>query len=139
LTRPAGVTALALFFAASTLVSFTAALALLVPETALDGIWSLNPAAHDALIDAGTWGTGILFLVSAGCALAATGLWLRQVWGRRLGAGILVVTMMGAFGNVFFRGDGRSLVGLPIVGILTAYLMSERARRGERVPLEDSA
>jgi hypothetical protein len=61
------------------------------------------------------------------------------VWGRRLGVGVLVVSMLGAFGNVFFRGDGRSLIGLPIVGILTAYLMSERARRGERMPLEHSA
>jgi hypothetical protein len=139
LIRPAGVIALTAFFAASTLISFTAALALLVPETALDGIWSLNPVAHEALIDAGVEGVVLLFTVSAGCALAAMGLWLRRTWGRRLGVGVLVVSMLGAFGNVFFRGDGRSLIGLPIVGILTAYLMSERARRGERMPLEHSA
>jgi hypothetical protein len=135
LTRPAGVTAMAVFFAASTLISFVSALALLVPETALDGIWRLNPDAHEALIDAGRWGIGILFMASVGCAVAATGLWLRRVWGRRLGIGLMVAAMLGAFGNVFFRGDGESLVGLPIAGILTAYLMSERARRGESHPV----
>jgi len=134
LIRPAGVTALAAFFAASTLISFTAALALLVPDTALDGIWSLNPDAHDALRDAGRLGIGLLMGASAGCALAAAGLWQRRAWGRRLGIGVLVLTMLGAFGNVFFRGDGRSLVGLPIAGVLTAYLMSARARRGEPEP-----
>ncbi|HZI89720.1 MAG TPA: hypothetical protein VFD83_04635, partial [Candidatus Polarisedimenticolia bacterium] len=49
---------------------------------------------------------------------------------------ILVVNMFGDFANVFFRGDGRALVGLPIAGILTAYLMSDRAKRGE--PVQES-
>lgn len=136
--RPAGVTALSFFFALSTLISFTAALALLVSDTALDKVWSLNPDAHDALLEAGGWGIALLFMVAAGCALAAAGLWRRQRWGRRLAIGVMVVNMLGAFGNVFFRGDGRSLVGLPIAGMLTAYLMSDRAKRGE-LPREDSA
>jgi len=136
LTRPAGVTALAFFFAASTLICFTAALALLVSDTALDRVWSLNPDAHDALLEAGPWGVALLFTVATGCALAAVGLWVRRRWGRRLAIGVMVVNMVGAFGNVFFRGDGRALVGLPIAGILTAYLMSDRAKRGE-LPSED--
>ena len=134
MTRPAGVIALAFFFALSTLISFTAALALLVPDTALDRVWSLNPVAHEAFLDSGPWGTALLFAVSAACALAAAGLWLGRTWGRRLAIGVMVVNMVGAFGNVFFRGDARSLVGLPIAGVLTAYLMSERARRGEGTP-----
>ena len=138
MTRPAGVTALALFFVVSTLISFTAALALLVPETALDGIWSLNPVAHEALTDAGPWGAVLLLAVSVACAVGAVGLWLHRVWGRRVAIGVMVVNMVGAFGNVFFRGDARSLIGLPIAGILTAYLMSDRAKRGESSMTGDS-
>lgn len=126
--RPAGVTALAIFFALATLISFTAALSLASPDSALDRIWDLNPVAREALQPAGMWGALLLLAVSAACGLAAFGLWTLRAWGRRVGIGVLVVSMVGAFGNVFFRGDLRALVGLPVAGILTAYLMNDRAK-----------
>ena len=129
--RPAGILALTLFFYLATVITFAGALSLLEPGSALDALWNLNPVAREGLDEIGGWATALFFLVSVACAVAAAGLWIRKAWGRRVAIGVLVVNMVGDFGSVFFRGDARALVGLPIAGILTAYLMSDRAKRGE--------
>jgi hypothetical protein len=131
--RPAGILALTLFFYLATVLTFAAALSLLEPGTALDSLWKLNPIARETLDEMTGWAIPLFFLVSAASAVAAAGLWIRRPWGRHVAVGILVLNMLGDFGNVFFRGDERALVGLPIAGILTAYLMSARAKRGEPV------
>ena len=135
--RPPGIVALTILFYLGTVLSFAAALSLMEPGTILDGIWRLDPVARAGLTDMGGIAIPILIVVSVASALAAAGLWIRQPWGRWAGIFVLVVTMVGNFANVFFQGDGEALVGLPITGVLTAYLMSGRARRGE--PANESA
>jgi hypothetical protein len=60
--------------------------------------------------------------VSLACGLAALGLWRRARWGYRLALAILTVNLLGDVGNALFRGDPRTLVGLPIGAGLIAYL-----------------
>lgn len=135
--RPAGIVALTILFYLGTVLSFAAALSLMEPGSALDAIWRLDPAAHAGLAELGFAAIAILILVSVASAVAAAGLWIRQPWGRWAGIFVLVATMVGNFANVFFQGDGEALIGLPVTGILTAYLMSGRAKRGEPVSASD--
>ena len=135
--RPAGIVALTILFYLGTVLSFAAALSLMEPGTILDGIWRLDPAARAGLTDLGGIAVPILIVVSVASAVAAAGLWIRQPWGRWAGIIVLVATMVGNFANVFFQGDGEALIGLPITGVLTAYLMSGRAKRGEPVSASD--
>lgn len=135
--RPAGIVALTILFYLGTVLSFAAALSLMESGSALDAIWRLDPAAHGGLAELGFAAIAILILVSVASAVAAAGLWIRQPWGRWAGIFVLVATMVGNFANVFFQGDGEALIGLPVTGILTAYLMSGRAKRGEPVSASD--
>ncbi len=135
--RPAGVVALTILFYLGTVLCFAAALSLAEPGTILDVIWRLDPSARAGLMELGGISVTILIAVSVASALAAVGLWIRRPWGRWAGIAVLVVTMVGNFANVFFQGDGGALVELPIAGILAAYLMSGRAKRGEPVPETD--
>jgi len=135
--RPVGVTVLTVFFYVATVSSFAAALSLLEPGSALDAIWAVNPTLRDGLLELGGRAVALLFGLSIACAVAAAGLWIRQSWGRRVAILVLVLVMLGEFASVFFQGDAAALVGLPIAGMVTAYLMSDRAKRGE--PIRKSA
>jgi len=135
--RPVGIVGLTVLFYLGTVLTFAAALSLMEPGTVLDGIWRLDPAARAGLMDLGGIAIPILIVVSVASALAAAGLWIRQPWGRWAGIFVLVATMVGNFANVFFQGDGEALIGLPLTGVLTAYLMSGRAKRGEPVSASD--
>ena len=128
--RPAGVVLLSLFFVTAAVVCFAAAILFAQPEDALQGLWHLDPAS-EGLESLGAWTPLLFFLVGFLCALAAFGLWKRKLWGRRLTIGVLVAGLLGGFADVFFQGDERSLIGLPIAGLMTWYLMSHRAKRGE--------
>jgi hypothetical protein len=76
----------------------------------------------------GVWAVLLMAAVCAACALAARGLWLLEPWGRRLALGILAVNLAGDLGNAFLRGDLRTLIGLPIGGVLIGYLLSPRVK-----------
>ena len=116
------------------MVGYVAALSLLDPGGPLEGVWRYNPVAREGIQEAGGWGPVLFFGVGAVCALAGVGLWRRKGWGRRLALGVLAVDLIGDFGNVFLRGDARSLVSMPIVGLLMFYLLSGRAKRAETLP-----
>ena len=127
--RPAGVTALALFFAFGTLACAAAAALLLVPGTPLDAAWRINPHGHEGFVRMGGWALLLLAAVGVGCALAAIGLWRDALWGHRLAVGILTVNLVGDGANAFLGHDRRSLVGVPIAIVLIVYLLRRiRAR-----------
>lgn len=126
--RPLGVTALSLFFAAGAVVSGTSAVALAFPGSWLEPMWRLNPAAHAAFTPLGPWAVVLMLGVMTACAGAAVGLWTGRRWGYRLAIGLLGVNLVGDLGNGFVRGDRRTLIGLPIGGLLLGYLLSRRVR-----------
>lgn len=126
--RPVGVTALSLFFAFGAAMAGLSFLALLLPRTILSEIWRLNPSAHAALLTMGAWSLALMAVVSIGCALSAYGLWRGVEWGRRLALLILVANLLGDTGNAIFRSDFRALIGLPVAGLMVAYLFASRTR-----------
>jgi hypothetical protein len=126
--RPLGVTALSLFFAAGALISGVSGIALAFPGSWLEPIWRLNPTAHAAFASIGLWAVVVMLGVMTACAAATAGLWTGRRWGHRLAVGLLAVNLLGDLGNAFVRGDRRTLIGLPIGGLLLGYLLSRRVR-----------
>lgn len=127
--RPAGLTALSLFFAIGALMSGTTAVALMFPGSGLEPIWRLNPPARVAFAQLGTWGIVLMLAVLVACLAAAAGLWTGRRWGYWLAVALLAINLGGDVLNATVRGDRRTLVGLPIGGLLLAYLFSRRVRQ----------
>jgi ribose/xylose/arabinose/galactoside ABC-type transport system permease subunit len=87
--EPLGVRALSVFFAFGACMSGLSLAGLLMPGSALDAIWRINPAARDAFELMGSWALMLMSVVFIACALASWGLLRRSPWGRRLAIGIL--------------------------------------------------
>jgi hypothetical protein len=66
---------------------------------------------------------------AAACCFAAVGLWSRARWGYQLALLLLGINLVGDVSNALIRGDLRTLIGLPIGGLLIAYLLSKPVRR----------
>ena len=62
-------------------------------------------------------------VVGVACGLSAIGLAKNAEWGRRLAIGVLSVNLIGDSLNALFRHDARTLIGLPIGGLMILYLM----------------
>jgi hypothetical protein len=127
-SRPPGVTALSLFFAAGALMSGVTAVALAFPGSGLELIWRLNPPVRVAFAQLGPWGIVLMLAVLVSCLGAARGLWTGRRWGYWLAVALLVINLGGDLLNATVRADRRTLVGLPIAGFMLAYLFSRRTR-----------
>ena len=64
----------------------------------------------------------LMAVVGVACASAAIGLARNARWGRWLGILILVVNLIGDLTNAFVRNDFRTLIGVPIAGVIIFYL-----------------
>ena len=127
--RPAGVTALSIFFIFGACMSFIAFASLLFPGSFLEPVWRLNPRAREAFAGMGACAVVLMCFVSAACAAAALGLWRGARWGHRLAVALLAVNLLGDIANVITGTEPRALVGVPVVAALLMYLMSGRVRR----------
>jgi hypothetical protein len=119
--RPAGVTALCLFFAFGVCACVSAGALLLFPGSALDAVWRINPRGHAGFLRMGPWAVLLLAAVAFTCAVAAIGLRRNTAWGHRVALGILAVNLAGDLANAL-GGDARSLIGVPIALALIVYL-----------------
>jgi hypothetical protein len=119
-----GLTALTLFFVFGAMASGTAAITLLFPRTPLDFVWGVNLRGHAGLLALGIAGPALMAAVCAACAFAAHGIRIRAAWGRGLAVTILVVNLIGDTFSAWILGDPRTLIGLPIGGLLIAFLLS---------------
>ncbi len=126
--RPAGVTALAVFFALGTIPAAVSALALARPGAWSRAVWRLKPEAPADLARLGPVAIPLMVAVAAACAGAAAGLWTRRRWGHRLAVALLGVNLVGDGLNAVIRGDWRTLIGLPIGSVMLAYLLSRGTR-----------
>ena len=117
---------LSCFFAFGATTAGLTIVLLLFPGSAFEPIWRLNPDAHAAFQSLGRWSVLLMFVVSAGCASAAIGLWRGLRWGARLAIIILSLNLIGDLANVVLRRDYRALIGIPVAGAMIIYL----ARRG---------
>ena len=68
-------------------------------------------------------------VVGVACGLAAVGLARNAAWGRRLAIVILIVNLIGDSLNALLRHDPRTLIGLPIGGLMIWYLLKKRRAR----------
>ncbi|HEV8124152.1 MAG TPA: hypothetical protein VGP80_07925 [Gemmatimonadales bacterium] len=126
-SRPAGVTALAWFFIFGATMSLLAAITLAIPHSPLEFMWRINPQAREGFRTLGFIAVPLMLLVSAACAATAHGLWQLHAWGRYLAIVVLAINAIGDASNALIRHDWRTLIGIPIGGVLIWYLLSRRS------------
>jgi hypothetical protein len=127
--RPVGITALSIFFLAGALISLTAGLSLLFPNSIIEPMWRVNPRGHQGLVRIGLWGVALLFAASVSCAAAAVGLWRSARWGHRVAVTLIAINLLSDVANSVLGAEPRAVVGVPIAFALLLYLMSKRVRR----------
>ena len=120
---------LVIFFAAGALICLVTMLALAFPGGLLDPIWRLKPEARMEFQKMGSASVALMAVVGAACGLAAAGLTRNAEWGRRLAIGVLAVNLVGDSLNALLRHDLRTLIGLPIGGLMNLYLVTKRRSR----------
>jgi hypothetical protein len=113
---------LVIFFAAGALICILVMLALAFPGGVLEPIWRLRPDARLDFEQYGDWSVVLMAAVGAACGLAAFGLARGAEWGRQIAIAVLTVNLVGDTFNAVFRGDLRTLIGLPIGGLMIWYL-----------------
>lgn len=117
---------LVIFFAAGALICLVTMLALAFPGGSLEPIWRLRPDARVEFQKIGNWSVGLMAVVGVACGLSAIGLARNAEWGRRLAIGVLTVNLIGDSLNALLRHDPRTLIGLPIAGLMIWYLLTRR-------------
>ena len=122
-------TLLVIFFAAGALICLVTMLALAFPGSFLEPIWRLKPDALVEFHKLGGWSIALMAAVGAACGLAAFGLARDTEWGRHLAIGILTVNLIGDSLNAWLRHDPRTLIGLPIGGLMIWYLVKVSRKR----------
>jgi GNAT superfamily N-acetyltransferase len=127
--RSVGIGALIAFFVFGACMSAISAITLAFPKSPLEAMWRLNPEAHAGLAALGGWGILLMGVVSLACAASAAGLWTLAEWGRRLALFVLAVNLTGDLLGAMLRHDPRTLIGLPIGGLVIWYLSSAPVRR----------
>jgi hypothetical protein len=125
--RPAGIILLIIFFAAGAVVCLLIILALVFPGSFLEPIWRLKPDARVQFLEIGR-GASIALMTVVGlvCGLSAIGLARSAEWGRRLAIGVLCVNLIGDSLNAYLRHDLKTLIGLPVAGLMMWYLLRFR-------------
>ncbi len=125
-TRPAGITVISLFFVFGTLMSGLAGVMLLFPGSVLEPLWRLNPHAREGFALIGPPAVLLMAVVCLACATAARGLWRCTRWGYWTALAILTINLAGDSANVLIARDWRTLIGLPIGGLMIWYLLREK-------------
>ena len=113
------------------MICLVTVLALAFPGGFLEPIWRLRPEARLEFQKIGNWSVVLMTVVGVACGLSAIGLAQNAQWGRRLAIGVLAVNLIGDSLNAFFRHDLRTLIGLPIGGLMIFYLLKKWRARDE--------
>ena len=124
--RLVGTTLLVIFFAAGALICLVTMLALAFPGGFLELIWRMKPEARVEFQRIGSASIALMAVVGAACRLAAVGLAKNAEWGRRLAIGVLAVNLVGDSLNALHQHDVKTLIGLPIGGLMILYLLKKR-------------
>jgi len=101
-------------------------LALAFPGGFLEPIWQLKPEARVEFQKIGSVSVALMAVVGAVCALVAVGLVRNAEWGRRLAIGVLAANLIGDSLNALLRHDAKTLIGLPIGGLMILYLVKKK-------------
>ena len=99
-------------------------LALVFPGSDLESIWRLKPEVQTQFQTIGRGvSAALMAIVATGCGFAAVGLARNTEWGRRLAIGILTINLIGDSLNALFMRDAKTLIGLPIGGLMILFLV----------------
>jgi hypothetical protein len=125
--RSVGTILLVIFFAAGALICLVTMLALAFPGSSLEWIWRLKPEARNQFEEIGR-GVSIVLMaaIGTGCGLTVVGLAHAAKWGRWLAIGILTANLIGDSVNTLLRHDPKTLIGLPIGGLMIWYLAKKK-------------
>jgi hypothetical protein len=125
--RSLGTILLIIFFAAGALIRLVTMLALAFPGSFLESIWQLKPEARVPFLQIGRGASiALMAVVGVACGSAAIGLARNAEWGRRLAIAVLAVNLIGDSLNALLRHDPKTLIGLPIGGLMIWYLSRAR-------------
>lgn len=127
--RPLGITALSLFFFAATAITLVAALSLLFPNGFFEPIWKLNPRGRAGLGAIGIWAVLLFSVVCLACAVAAVGLWRGARYGYATAMTVLTINSLADLFNVISGTEPRAIIGIPIVILILAYMLTSKVRR----------
>ena len=115
---------LVIFFGAGALICLIATLALAFPGSFLEPIWRLKPEAHFQFLEFGRGASiALMIAVGAACGLSTLGLARNTQWGRPLAVAVLAINLIGDSLNALLRHDPKTLIGLPIGGLMIWYLL----------------
>ena len=129
--RSTGRVLLAIFFAAGALICLVTMLALAFPGSFLESIWQFKPEARVQFLQIGRGASiALMAVVGVACGSAALGLARNAEWGRWLAIAVLAVNLIGDSLNALFARDAKTLIGLPIGGLMILFLV--RTKRSER-------
>lgn len=124
--RPVGIWLLVAFFWFGAAMCSLTLFLLVGPGTPVDGVWRVKPSARVELAQFGGLAVPLMAVVGGACAAAAIGLAKGAEWGRRVAIIVLSVNRFGDLTNAVLRSDWRTLIGLPIGGLMIAYLIRAR-------------
>ena len=125
--RSLGTILLIIFFAAGALICLVTMLALAFPGSFLESIWQLKPEARVQFLEIGRGAAiAVMAVVGVACGSAAIGLARNAEWGRRLAIALLAVNLIGDSLIALLRHDPKTLIGLPIGGLMIWYLSRAR-------------
>ena len=128
ITRPIGITLLSICSFVSTGITLLASLSLLFPKGALESIWRLNPRARAGLGAIGLWAVLLFFVVGVTCFIVGIGLWRGKRWGYVMAIVGLCIDALGDLFNALSGREPRAIVGVPVVVLILAYLLTRRIR-----------
>ncbi len=108
-------------------MSGLAALMLAFPGSPLEPLWRLNPHARDGFRTMGPFAVILMIAVCSACTTAALGLMRTKLWGLWTAVTVLSVNLAGDTANALLTHDWRTLIGLPIGGLMIVYLLRTRS------------
>jgi hypothetical protein len=108
-------------------MSGLAATMLLFPGSALDELWRVNPHAREGFTAMGAWAVLLMSVVCLACATAAIGLWRCARSGYFTALTILGINLTGDSLNAVMLHDWRTLIGLPVGGLMIWFLVKNRS------------
>jgi uncharacterized membrane protein (DUF2068 family) len=120
--------ALVLLFAIGSCASLISAVSLTFPGSFLEPIWRLNPNARAGFARMGSAAIVLMIAVCIACVFTTIGLWLGRRWGYWLAVVMLVMNLCGDVINVVTGTEPRAIIGIPIAGVILAYLLRKRTR-----------
>jgi hypothetical protein len=127
--RPPEVIVIAVLLFAAAAISTVVSFSLFVPGTALDRMWNLNPAAHEAFAAQAGHTATILLLAGVLAAVAGAGLLRGRLWAWLLSIALFGVNALGVVVSLLVTRDWpRSLAGILIDALLLFLLLRAKVR-----------